>query len=255
MDPSPWEFGWEALVAIGTLALAAATGLLALSTRNLAARTSEEVEHSGRLVEESQRQVKATQEQAHTAQEALAAAHEQTRISQLTLNAQIRPVLIDVPLDLAAQGPIFYEGRDEPVTAQRGAVHVEISEAGASISVPMRNAGAGLAMIRGVGLRTGEPIPSPPVTVRPANVPPGEDSRVSFAVAADHPALATIQGTIVPLPGNSFSVEVAYSDLAGEQMTVTRFDVYFRSGSWEVQQIHLQEPGADQPFAGSAPTS
>jgi hypothetical protein len=228
-------------VGLGTLLLATATSVLAWKTRALAKEAKEDR--------------KVALRQVATAQEALSESREQTKVARQTLGAQIRPVLIDVPLDLAAQGPIFHEGRDEPVAAQRGTVHVEISEAGASISVPMRNAGAGLAMIRGVGLRTGEPMPSPPVTIRPANVPPGEDSRVSFAVPADHPALATIQQTIVPLPDNNFSVEVAYSDLAGEQMTVTRFDVYFRSGSWVVRQIHFSEPGADKPFAGSAPVA
>jgi hypothetical protein len=123
-DPSAWQFGWEALVAIGTLALATATWWLARKTGGLAETTAQEVEHSGKQVEamkaqvaETQRQVeasleqvRATQEQARTAQEALAAAREQTRISQLTLDAQIRPVLIDVPLDLATEEQMVYPG-------------------------------------------------------------------------------------------------------------------------------------------------
>jgi len=56
----------------------------------------------------------------------------------------------------------------------------------------------------------------------------------------------------------SLSIEVGYSDLAGQQYTVSRFDVYFRSqahSNWEVRQVHLQELGADEPFAGSASTA
>jgi hypothetical protein len=41
---SPWSFGWDALVAIGTLALAFMTAALALSTRRLARETAEEVQ-------------------------------------------------------------------------------------------------------------------------------------------------------------------------------------------------------------------
>jgi hypothetical protein len=254
-DPSPWEFGWEALVAIGTILLSVATGALALSTRNLAAKTAEEVEHSGRLVKESQRQVAATQDQARAAQEALAAAHEQTRLAQLTLNAQSRPVLVDVPLDLSHKEPIFYSGRDAPVEAHRGGVHVHVGDEGAMISVPMRNAGVGLAMIRGISLEVGEATPPAPVTIQPANVPAGEYARLSFLAAPEHPAFAAIQRAIA---AQNFSVVVSYSDLAGQQMTLSRFDVYFRSRAhynWEVRQVHLQEPGADHPFAGSAPTA
>jgi hypothetical protein len=39
----PWEFGWESLVAIGTLSLAAVTGYLSWKTRTLAQATTNEV--------------------------------------------------------------------------------------------------------------------------------------------------------------------------------------------------------------------
>jgi hypothetical protein len=39
----PWEFGWEALVAIGTLSLAVFTGYLGWKTRTLAKSTADEV--------------------------------------------------------------------------------------------------------------------------------------------------------------------------------------------------------------------
>jgi hypothetical protein len=40
MSPDPWEFGWDALVAIGTLALACVTFFLALFTARMASKTS-----------------------------------------------------------------------------------------------------------------------------------------------------------------------------------------------------------------------
>jgi hypothetical protein len=44
-------------------------------------------------------------------QGALDAAQEQTRLAQLTLSAQIRPVLIDIPLDLGEPSDsVFYAG-------------------------------------------------------------------------------------------------------------------------------------------------
>jgi hypothetical protein len=279
-EASPWEFGWEALVAIGTLALALATAALGLSTRNLSARTAEEVEHSGQLVKESQRQVEATrpqveatheqveaarkqvevsQEQVRTAQEALDAAHEHTRLAQLTLDAQIRPALVDVPLDLSHTESIFYSGQWVPIDSHRGFVHVHIDQqgAGARILVPMRNAGSGLAMIRGISLEVGKATPPPLTTIQPANVPPGEYSRVSFIAAPDHPAFDAIQDALAP-GYQTFSVVVAYTDLAGGQMTLSRVHVHYKPdppSNWYVRQVHLQERGADEPFAGSAPIS
>jgi hypothetical protein len=241
-EPSAWEFGWEALVALGTLALAVATAALTLATRSLARKTSEEVQHAGALVKESQEQVKATQNQA--------------RISQLTLNAQIRPVLIDLPLDLAVEEPIFFPDRDEPVMSHRGAVHVGAGGGGVMISLPLRNAGVGLAMIRGVALRMRGNVPTPPVMIRPANVPPHQRGRVSFWARADDPAFPSLREAVDA--EQDFSVEVAYSDLAGQELTISRFDVYLRKRGqrhWEVRQVHLQEPDADEPFAGSAPTA
>jgi hypothetical protein len=255
-EPSAWQFGWEALVAIGTLVLALATAALAWSTRNLAGQTTEEVKHSGRLVEESQRQAEAAASQAKATQDALAEAREQTRISQQTLNAQIRPVLIDVPLDLAVEEPMFYPGRDDAVTGHRGAVHVGVSDDEVLISHPVRNAGVGLAMIRGISLEIGTAIGSPPVSIVPANVAPGEHARVSFRMTPGDAAFAPVREVLVR--NQSVSVIVAYSDLAGQQMTLSRFDLYYRDRAhwnWEVRQVHLQEPGTEHPFAGSAPLS
>lgn len=47
---SPWEFGWDALVAVGTLALAAVTGSLALMTWRLARAAGAEARSQTRPV-------------------------------------------------------------------------------------------------------------------------------------------------------------------------------------------------------------
>src|SRR4051812_7525762 len=49
-EASPWSFGWEALVAIGTLGLAVATVVLALVTRALAESSTKEVRAQWRPV-------------------------------------------------------------------------------------------------------------------------------------------------------------------------------------------------------------
>lgn len=129
-----WSFGWEALVAVGTLLLAVATVLLAASTRRLAGEARDEVSHAAR-------QVEATQEQARIANEALRVANEQARIAQQTLAAQVRPVLIDVPLDLSIEEPIFYAGLEDRIRGHRGSVHAGATADGPVISLPVRNAG------------------------------------------------------------------------------------------------------------------
>jgi hypothetical protein len=246
---SAWSLGWESLVAIGTLLLAIATVLLAASTRRLARETTDEVSHSARHVE-------AAQEQARIANEALQVANEQTGIAQRTLGAQIRPVLIDMPFEASVQESIFYAGVRDKVPGYRGSVHAGATANGPVISLPVRNAGAGVAIIRGAGLRVGEPIASPPVTITPANLPVGESCRINFAIPLDHPAAEPVQRVI--RASGSFSVEVAYTDLAGQQLVVTRFDVYYdpqANWNWQVRQVHHVEPGMDEPFAGSAPTA
>ncbi len=265
LEPSPWEFGWEALTAIGTLALAVATFLLAVSTRSLAKKTAQEVEHSRRQAEasnaqvsESRRQVEASQEQARIAQGALEAAHEQTYLAQLTLSAQIRPVLIDVPVGLGEPSDsVFFAGTRDPISVPRGGVHVFANEDGVRISVPLRNAGAGLAMVRGISLEVGEPITPPATAIQPANIAPGERGRVSLVAGHDYPRLDAIRAVLQPAYG-TFSVVVSYTDLAGQHLALSRFDVSYRSEAhtnWEVRQVHLSRPGSDEPFAGSAPVA
>ena len=208
------------------------------STRSLAKQTKEEVEHSASQVREMKRQVEVSQTQAE--------------IAQRTLQAQIRPVLVDVPLVLDISEPAIFPDRDA-ITVSRGVVHVHIGSEEALLSVPVRNAGAGLAMIRGAEVRTA--LPSPPVALaidRP-NLPPGESARMGFRAGV----LDLAYGPIVEaMRAGNFSVVVAYADLAGQQLTHSRFDIFARPMAhtgWEVRQVHLEQPGSDTPFAGSAP--
>jgi len=50
VEAGPWEFGWEALVAIGTIGLAAFTAWLAFTTRRVAKSTRDEVASAWRPV-------------------------------------------------------------------------------------------------------------------------------------------------------------------------------------------------------------
>jgi hypothetical protein len=245
--PSPWELGWEFLVAVGTI-------LLALATFRLAQRTATEVEHTARLAAASLEQVAATQDQARASHEALDAAREQSAIAQLTLNAQIRPVLIDVLAPMSAPTEEAHYAGTEPRPTRHGVVVAEARSDEALVSLPLRNAGAGLAMIQGVELRLGLEIFSVPVTIRPANIPRGEHGRVGFRATPRNAAFAPLGETIHRR--QSFSIEVRYTDLSGRQPSLTRFDVYCSIDdppTWYVRQVHQRGPGEDAPTAGSAP--
>jgi hypothetical protein len=69
MDVSPWEFGWEALVALATFTLAVVTVVLAWRTSNLASETAD--------------LAKSTKED--------------VALSRTAIEADVRPVLIAVP--------------------------------------------------------------------------------------------------------------------------------------------------------------
>jgi hypothetical protein len=50
MPADPWEWGWDALVAIGTLALAVVTVVLAWSTRRMARAAAQDVARNAGVV-------------------------------------------------------------------------------------------------------------------------------------------------------------------------------------------------------------
>lgn len=250
--PYNWEVAGVFGTALGTVLLAAATGALAWTTSEdvratwvLAEVAREEVQHAGSQVTEMKRQVEASQNQVTVSQE-------QVAVAQHTLQAQIRPVLVDVPLELSIFEPAIFPDRDA-IAVSRGAVHVHIGSDEVLVSVPVRNAGAGLAMIRGAEMRTATAHPPAALAIDRPNLPPGEYARVGFRAAVLDPAYGPI---VEAMRAGNFSVVVAYADLAGQQLTHSRFDIYARPMAhtgWEVRQVHLEQPGSGTPFAGSAP--
>jgi hypothetical protein len=243
---SPWAFGWEGLVAIGTLALALVTAGLAISTHSLARKTAEEVDHS-------KRQVEAINEQAAIAQDALAASREQVEVSQRTLEAEMRPVLVDVTRgEGSAFERVIYPGYDG--SAGSGQLTATAHDQHVLISVPVRNVGPGLGLMLGATLQTRLEIGQPPCVFRPSAIPPGEAGRVSFRATPGSAAFAPLKALIEGQ--EDFSVEVLYTDVAGRQATISRLDVVLADASplrWRVRQVHFQSPDAREPFAATAP--
>ncbi len=232
-----WGLGWETLVAI-------MTGVLAFTTWRLARQTAKEVKQSGQQVEVSKQQVEVSNQLAKTA--------------QTTLEAQIQPVLVDMPVDLLA-GPVepaVYPGRSDVLMLYPGRVHVIEETDEIMVSIPIRNAGVGLAMIRGVDMCFPTPCPPPQIAINPANLAPGEAGRVLVRAERGEPAFDQMHNVL--LSGN-FSLRVAFSDIAGQRPFLTRFDVYHLQGGglglWIVRQVHFEDPETREPFAGSAPVA
>jgi hypothetical protein len=178
----PWAFGWEALVAIATFALAAVTVVLAWRTSRMASETADLAKYT----------------------------KEDVALARTAIEADIRPVLVAVPRGefLHPQGT-NYEVRVQGIVRghpDRAVVYVQEVDGRLFVSVPARNEGAGIAFVRSAALiwqgvdydgeMTAEQVPSQAFT------------RASFSL---HPA-PTFH---VVSEAGSVAVRIEYSDLAG----------------------------------------
>lgn len=152
-ESGSWSLGWDALVAIGTLLLAAFTAGLAFSTRGLAIETKNEIESAGLHLKESRnqtqaalRQAESVEAQAGAAQTALAETQAQTALSRELFARQDRPLLLDVPTVLAAdrlKGVFNDAGELHP-----DALTVNRSPGLRNVLVSFRNVGTGVARLK-----------------------------------------------------------------------------------------------------------
>jgi hypothetical protein len=162
------------------------------------------------------------------------------------LRATIRPILVDVPLDAPGTARVTYADASEHLVGT-GSVHVLATEDYVFCSLPLRNVGPGVAVIRGLGLR------EPPCSgnVSRMVVPRGEATRFSFSVPRDRPEL---QEGIESMLGGRFILEARYTDADGGQDTITRaFVLRLKDDRYRVRQVALLHPGDEQPFAMSGP--
>jgi hypothetical protein len=214
-----WELASIFGTALGTTLLAGATGFLAYSTRS---------------------DVRATVRLAN--------------ISQAALDAQVQPVLVDVVPGSAPGGPAEFVPYELGVPdggkhIAPDSVDVGALENGHFIcSIPLRNAGAGLAVI------TGDPRLDHPSRVVYIGlltmqvVPPGEQTRAYFGPGAplDTPEDATL------------IVKVPYTDAAGStdafesRILWTEAKIKKRGNVWKVIQVAIRREGEAEPFVVSA---
>jgi|GEM_PF-2519285 hypothetical protein len=217
---SRWELTSILGTALGTTLLAGATGFLAYSTRS---------------------DVRATVRLAN--------------ISQAALDAQVQPVLVDVVLGSGPVGATDFVAYEPGVAdGSRVIAHevVEVSALGSGhfvCSVPLRNAGAGLAVI------TEEPRldhPSRDVDyigrLTTQIVPRGEQTRAYFGpgVPLETPEDATL---IVKVPYTDAS---GSTDASSSRVVWTEGKIAKRDNVWKVIQVAIRRDGEDEPFVISA---
>lgn len=219
-----WDFlrdhlgKWDAWVAIGTLLLASGTFFMAWGTNRLARLTA--------------RQVDAVEGQA-------AAARDDVRVSQDAFLSSVRPILVDVPRATTPRRErVFYA--DESYEIERSTIHVEETPDYLYCSVPLRNAGPGLALMEDVGLRwaaTDSPWQGDPSLRAVAS---GDQTRVRFSIPKRRPEFGPARSAITE--AGSFTVEAHYADVAGRPQPFTRLELSRNDeGEWETSRIILLE--------------
>lgn len=207
---------WEAWVAIGTLALATVTARLVAGTRS---------------------DVRAATRSAEASEAALAAG--------------LRPLLVEVPRGQFIRARRFM---DQDVEDDLADVEADVwDDRELLIEVPLRNAGAGIALVGAPQLE----IEAGPLTWSGVGlhtvVPPGELTRLDFT-GTWHDREATLAGAAtINADGATFTVSVPYTDVEGRQGTTTRVTVTRRVNEdddfWIVDSVEFMRDGETTPFA------
>lgn len=223
-----WVFDWNALVAIGTLALAGVTAVVVVVTL--------------RTLDLQGREVKAVEDQTAALTDQAEATKRQVDVSIASLEASSRPVLVGFigegdmwrasdPADMLSGmvGLRFHD--DHYVLAQPYQVYFATSDDRIYCSIPLRNVGAGVAFVQRVELltsRTGVENHFP-LTGRVTNVivPRDEATQVLFAAVRKQGNQASEWEEIVNAIGRElprFKIRVTYTGASREMVTVTEVE-------------------------------
>jgi hypothetical protein len=180
--------GWDAMVAIGTLALAAGTGVLAWFTWRAVTESRDQIKLATREVEAVERQTAALAEQTQAVREQAEATERQAETSAASLEAAARPVLVGLlrpatitRLDDDRAGelePLVYPG-GYAVPVHPLAVHYEERGDMVYLSFRVQNIGLGVAFVQRAALLTRTAYP---VRIAPPIIPPNETARVLVAL-------------------------------------------------------------------------
>lgn len=187
---SSWAWGWDTLVAIGTLALAAGTSVLAWSTWGAVRESRDAIRLQAREVESVEKQTAALAEQTQAVRAQAEATERQAELSAAALASSVRPVIVAAiaPAEITklSEGermppvlePVTYPG-DYAVPVRPLSVHYEERDDMLYLSFCVRNIGAGVAFVQRVALLTRTAYP---VRISPPIIAPNETARVLIAL-------------------------------------------------------------------------
>jgi hypothetical protein len=155
-------------------------------------------------------------------------ANRSARVSERALQAGLRPVLFNARPQDPPQKVSYVD--DHRVYLHDGLAAVQEHESNLYLSIPLRNVGAGLAVIHGWHLwphrAASEIHPPPPEEFRPHSrdmyVPAGDTSFWQGAVRDREDLLYGPLGAAIA-EGRGVSVDILYGDHEGGQRTITRF--------------------------------
>jgi hypothetical protein len=223
-------------VAAGTILLALATFILALFTFFLLRSGTKDRKIAMDALEAGREQAKISER--HTA------------AAEKTLESQIQPVLIEIPVDLSVlpRDQVYFPTSVEPTEIPYGGVYaaadVGPNENEVRISVPLLNAGRGIAKVEGAWIELANPrIGYSAVDLSRPNVPVGTHTRAQFFFREGEDGFRSVGDLI---RGQSeFLVALRYSDVFGRQTTTTRLTARFRSRAhmnWEIDLVDVGDP-------------
>ncbi len=237
---------WTSPTVLATFGLAAMTAMLAWQTKRLATKT-------GQVAEDTRDAANATRDAAQaTAREAAVSAQE-VEVARKALESSIRPIVVDVPREetfagiVRTVGTVTFENGPTVDLHSQSEVVIKEDDLYLYISIPLRNVGPGVAMITGLGLVFDGGKSGWSGAVSLTVVPPGEVTRFRFSVPKSR---LELQSGIERLKQGHGDLEARYSDVNGEQTTITRANLF----DGRVRQVFFQRPGEEKEFAGSGPS-
>jgi len=232
---SSWVWGWNTVVAFGTLALAAATAVLAGFTLGAVRQSRDVIKLQTRELEAVEKQTGVLTEQTAAVKAQAEATKRQVDISMASLEATSRPVLVGLVADLGWHPTRERDALREKITIKfvddheasllPDAVHYEITNDKIYFSVPLRNVGAGVAFIQRVELVTSRgDFPLPGRVTEPV-VPRDETTRVLFSAVRKQSDGSTSEWEEITGIGGrgfaQFTIRAVYTGASHELVTVT----------------------------------
>jgi hypothetical protein len=227
----------EYVAAYATAATAGGTFLLALATFRLAGKTRE-------LAKSGEATATAAKQELNLLGDQAESTRRQSEAAEAALNASVRPLLLDVPRH--TYRPVVEGYRRQLEQVDVSAIIAVADRDEVSLTVPIRNAGAGIALVVAVAITVardgaiGEPVvPGEP----PSAVVAREEAAVFFEETGGSDQRVALEHLLTC--GEDLVIEVAYTDIAGRQEAATL--LYVTQTGQAAQKLRVRRVVPAQP--------